>query len=86
VINSENKTSVPFSQAQKNDEHASHIADGTALLAVYDGRSHIGFVYRRDDNSHQGFDTGAKTLGSFPTEAAAAAAVWRHAHGQEPQQ
>jgi hypothetical protein len=86
VISSEIKAPVRFSQARKNDGRTSHIADGTALVAVYDGRSHIGFVYCRDSNSHEGFDAGAKTLGSFPTEAAAAAAVWRHAHGQEPRQ
>jgi len=72
VIGSKNKTPVPFSQARKN---------GDALVAVYDGRSHIGFVCRGDNEA---FDAGGKNLGRFPTEAAAASAVWRHAHGQEP--
>jgi hypothetical protein len=82
AINSENKTPVRFfSQARTNDDRTAHIAGGTALVAVYDGRNHIGFVCRRDNEA---FDVGGTNLGRFPTEAAAASAVWRHAHGQEP--
>ena len=72
LVISEYETSVRFSQARKN---------GDALVAVYDGRSHIGFVCRGDNEA---FDAGGKNLGRFPTEAAAASAVWRHAHGQRP--
>jgi hypothetical protein len=75
VIGSEIKAPVQFCQARKN---------GDALVAVYDGRAHIGFVYRGDSNSVEAFDAGGKNLGRFSTEAAAASAVWRHAHGQEP--
>jgi hypothetical protein len=58
------------------------IANTAGLLSVYDGRCCIGFLARRGRKGVEGYGTSNNSIGIFETEELAAAAVWRHAHGQ----
>jgi hypothetical protein len=53
-----------------------------AMLSVYDGQVAIGFVFRRGRDGAEAFTADEHSLGTFKNELLAAAALWRHAHGQ----
>jgi hypothetical protein len=52
-----------------------------SMLSVYDGRLAIGFILRRG-RSVEAFTAENESLGLFPSEDIAAAALWRFAHKQ----
>jgi hypothetical protein len=47
----------------------------TPLLAVYNGRTCCGFLLRRGRDGVEAFDSDERSLGLFPTEQEAAAAL-----------
>jgi hypothetical protein len=53
-----------------------------APLTVYDGQQAIGFILRRGPAGIEAFAAANHSLGLFKNEHDAAAAIWRHAHGQ----
>jgi hypothetical protein len=53
-----------------------------SMLSVYDGRLAIGFILRRGRSGVEAFTAADESLGSFPSENAAAVAIWKYAHKQ----
>jgi hypothetical protein len=47
----------------------------TAMLSVYDGQRSIGFVLARSKSGHEAFDVEGTSLGLYPKQKAAMAAV-----------
>jgi hypothetical protein len=54
------------------------------MLAVYDGRNCAGRLLRCRQAGVEAFSADDISLGVYETEAAAASALWRHAHGLTP--
>jgi hypothetical protein len=59
----------------------------TAMLSVFDGRACIGHIVRRHwvegwAVAFEAFDNDDHSLGIFPSDQEAAAAIWRRARGQ----
>jgi hypothetical protein len=53
------------------------------MLSVYDGRLAIGFILRRGRSGVEAFTADEnESLGLFPSEDTAAAALWRHSRKQ----
>jgi hypothetical protein len=54
----------------------------SSILSVFDERRCIGLILRRGPAGVEGFTAENTSLGLFRTEDAAAAAIWKQAHGQ----
>jgi hypothetical protein len=53
------------------------------MLTVYDGQHCVGFLLNRGRDGWEALDVeGRRSLGLFPKDHDAAAAVWRHARSQ----
>jgi hypothetical protein len=68
-------------QIDQDDTKRKPAPDRASLLAVYDGRSCIGFLLRHGPAGVEGFDQNNNSLGIHENDDAAAAAVWRAARG-----
>jgi hypothetical protein len=49
----------------------------TSLLGVYDGQRCLGFLLPRNREGVEAFDVNTKSLGLYPTQAAAADAIFK---------
>jgi hypothetical protein len=55
------------------------MSDAPSLLAVYNGRQCAGFILARGKAGFEGFDIDERSLGIFPTQDDAAAAIMAEA-------
>ena len=58
------------------------IASSSPLLSVYDGQRCVGFVFARGKEGFEAFDAHTKSLGLFPSQGAAAAAISARVDGR----